>query len=54
MSLGSAIMGEVIDSGVSNQPLDEKTIVMLSDFENSSGGSSHVILKNKNRLIIIY
>lgn len=50
MSLGSAVVREVIDSRVSNQPLDENAVVLLSDLENSPGGSSHVILKFKTTI----
>lgn len=45
MSLRSAVVREVIDSRVSNHPLDENVIVLVFDLENPSGGSSHVILK---------
>lgn len=46
MSLGSAAIREVIDSRVSDHTLDENVIILMFDLENSSSGSSHVILKS--------
>jgi hypothetical protein len=50
MSLGSGIVGEIINNRMGDHVLDQNVVALLLDVEDSLGGGGHVVLSEKERI----